>query len=45
MTELKESIPVTNQEVNRDSYTTGDFNANYYYVNVTEPLADSHPNL
>ena len=40
MTELKESIPVTNQEVNRDSYTTGDFNANYYYVNVTEPLAD-----
>ena len=40
MTELKESIPVTNQEVTWDSFTSGDFNANYYYVNVTEPLAD-----
>lgn len=40
MTELKESIPITNQEVTRDSFTSGDFNANYYYVNVTEPLAD-----
>ncbi|MDP6195742.1 MAG: hypothetical protein QF880_08525, partial [Candidatus Poseidonia sp.] len=40
MTELKESIPVTNQEVTWDSFTSGEFNANYYYVNVTEPLAD-----
>ena len=40
MTELMESIPVTNQEVTQDSFTSGDFNANYYYVNVTEPLAD-----
>lgn len=40
MTELKESIPVTNQEVSWDSFTSGDYNANYYYVNVTEPLAD-----
>lgn len=40
MTELMESIPVTNQEVNGNSYTNDDYNANYYYVNVTEPLAD-----
>ena len=40
MTELKESIPVTNQELNGNSFTNEDFNANYYYVNVTEPLAD-----
>ena len=37
MTELKESIPVTNQEVVSGM---GDVGANYYYVNVTEPLAD-----
>ena len=40
MTELKESIPVTDQEVTRDSYNNGDVNMNFYYVNVTEPLAD-----
>ena len=40
MTELKESIPVTNQEVSFDSYNNGDVNMNFYYVNVTEPLAD-----
>ena len=40
MTELMESIPVTNQVVNGDSYTNDDYNANYYFVNVTEPLAD-----
>ena len=40
MTELKESIPVTNQVVNWDSYNNGDVNMNFYYVNVTEPLAD-----
>ena len=40
MTELMESIPVTNQEVNGNSYTNDDYNANYYFVNVTEPLAD-----
>ena len=40
MTELKESIPVTNQEVSWDSFNNGDVNMNYYYVNVTEPLAD-----
>ncbi|MBL6892963.1 MAG: pre-peptidase C-terminal domain-containing protein [Candidatus Poseidonia sp.] len=37
MTELMESIPVTNQEVFSGN---GDIGANYYYVNVTEPLAD-----
>ena len=40
MTELKESIPVTNQDVNGNSFNNGDVNMNYYYVNVTEPLAD-----
>ena len=40
MTELMESIPVTNQVVNGDSPTNDDYNANYYFVNVTEPLAD-----
>ena len=40
MTELKESIPVTNQDVTWDSYNNGDVNMNFYYVNVTEPLAD-----
>ena len=40
MTELKESIPVTNQEVNGNSFTNDEYNANYYYVNVTEPLSD-----
>ena len=40
MTELKESIPVTNQEVNGNSFNNDGINMNYYYVNVTEPLAD-----
>lgn len=40
MTELKESIPVTNQDVDGNSFNNGDVNMNYYYVNVTEPLAD-----
>ena len=40
MTELKESIPVTNQNINGDSYNNGDVNINYYYINVTQPLAD-----
>lgn len=40
MIELKESIPVTNQEVNGNSFNNGDVNLNYYYVNVTQPLAD-----
>ena len=37
MTELQESIPVTNQDVFGGNQEIG---ANYYYVNVTEPLAD-----
>ncbi|MCH1540124.1 MAG: pre-peptidase C-terminal domain-containing protein [Candidatus Poseidonia sp.] len=42
MTELKQSIPVTNQELSGQGGPGGDwdFIANYYYVNVTEPLAD-----
>ena len=40
MTELKESIPVTNQDVNGNSFNNDGINMNYYYVNVTEPLAD-----
>ena len=39
MTELKQSIAVTNQEIS----TPGNFDdigMNYYYINVTEPLAD-----
>ncbi|MDG1539275.1 MAG: pre-peptidase C-terminal domain-containing protein [Candidatus Poseidonia sp.] len=39
MTELKQSIAVTNQEIS----TSGNFDEigmNYYYINVTEPLAD-----
>ena len=40
MTELKESIPVTDQEVGFGSFSNGDVNMNFYYVNVTEPLAD-----
>jgi len=40
MTELKESIPVTDQEVGIGSFNNGDVNMNYYYVNVTESLAD-----
>ena len=40
MTELKESIPITNQDVNGNSFNNGDVNMNYYYVNVTQPLAD-----
>ena len=40
MTELKESIPVTNQNLNAGQPSNGNVNAVYYYVNVTEPLAD-----
>lgn len=40
MTELKESIAVTSQEVSANFDSNGNFGANYYYVNVTEPLAD-----
>ncbi len=40
MTELKESIAVTNQEVGVDFDTNQGYGALYYYVNVTEPLAD-----
>jgi len=40
MTELKESIPVTNQDVNGNSFNNDGVSTNYYYVNVTEPLAD-----
>ena len=40
MTELRESIPVTNQNLEGGRPANGDVNALYYYVNVTEPLAD-----
>ena len=40
MIELKESIPVTNQDVNGNSFNNDGVSTNYYYVNVTEPLAD-----
>ncbi len=40
MTELKDSIAVTNQQVSAEFDNNGNFGANYYYVNVTEPLAD-----
>jgi hypothetical protein len=39
MTELKDSIAVTGQEVG-SSFDNGDAGTAYYYVNVTEPLAD-----
>ena len=40
MTELKDSIAVTNQELSTNFDASNGFDANYYYVNVTEPLAD-----
>ena len=40
MTELKESIAVTNQEVGVNFDNGQNYGALYYYVNVTEPLAD-----
>ena len=40
MTELKESIAVTNQEVGANFDSGQGYGALYYYVNVTEPLAD-----
>ena len=39
MTELKQSIAVTNQEISM-SGNFDDIGMNYYYINVTEPLAD-----
>ena len=40
MTELRESIAITNQEVEGERGWDGTVGANYYYVNVTSPLAD-----
>jgi hypothetical protein len=40
MTELKDSIAVTNQEVSANFDSNQGYGALYYYVNVTEPLAD-----
>ena len=39
MTELKQSIAVTNQQIQSQG-NFDDFAMNYYYINVTEPLAD-----
>jgi hypothetical protein len=39
MTELKQSIAVTNQEIDSPG-NFDEFGMNYYYINVTEPLAD-----
>ena len=39
MTELKDSIAITGQEV-VTNFDSSDFGTAYYYVNVTEPLAD-----
>jgi len=39
MTELKDSIAVTGQEV-ITNFDSNDYGTAYYYVNVTEPLAD-----
>lgn len=41
MTELKESIAVTNQDLfSGNGNNNNGYEANFYYVNVTEPLAD-----
>lgn len=40
MTELQESIAITNQELQGQGGWNGEVAANYYYVNVTAPLAD-----
>ena len=40
MTELQESIAITNQELEGQGGWSGEVAANYYYVNVTAPLAD-----
>ena len=40
MTELQESIAITNQELQGEGGWNGEPAANYYYVNVTAPLAD-----
>ena len=40
MTEIKDSIAVTNQQLSTRMDNNAGFDANYYYVNVTAPLAD-----